>query len=92
MVDDMCASARLAEERAVELRAQQAILRDSEAKFRTMFTSLSDALILQDETGFLDCNQAALHMFGCSTVDELPAPVHSPRFRRPYSRAARTRC
>ena len=73
MVDDMCASARLAEERAVELRAQQAILRDSEAKFRTMFTSSSDALILQDETGFLDCNQAALHMFGCSTVDEFRA-------------------
>ena len=43
------ASADLAARQAEELRSQQQILRESEAKFRTMYESSSDALMLLDE-------------------------------------------
>lgn len=45
-------------------------LRRSEAKFRTLFDSSSDAVILYDQNGFLDCNPATLRIFGCETRDD----------------------
>ncbi|MDD4910771.1 MAG: PAS domain S-box protein [Sideroxydans sp.] len=39
--------------------------RRSEEKFKALFESNQDALILINETGVVDCNQAALLMFGC---------------------------
>ena len=39
-------------------------------KFRTVFDSSSDAIMLLDEYGFFDCNPAAIHMFGCADRDE----------------------
>jgi PAS domain S-box-containing protein len=45
-------------------------LRRSGAKFRTLFESSSDAVILYDQNGFLDCNPAALQIFGCKTAEE----------------------
>jgi PAS domain S-box-containing protein len=50
-------------------RAEEA-LRRSEAKFRTLFDSSSDAVILYDQNGFLDCNPATLKMFGCESREE----------------------
>ncbi|MFI3188159.1 MAG: PAS domain S-box protein, partial [Methylococcales bacterium] len=44
-------------------------IHDSESKFRTLFDSSSDAIMLWD-TLFFDCNQAALTLFGCKTVAE----------------------
>ena len=55
-------------ERKVEERTAE--LRDSEAKFRTLFESSSDAVMLLDETGFFDCNDPTLRIFGCSTREE----------------------
>ena len=45
---------------------ENALLR-SEAKYRTLFDSTSDAVMLLSEKGFFDCNEAALSMFGCGS-------------------------
>ena len=44
-------------------------LHDSESKFRTLFDSSNDAIML-GIPNFFDCNQAALTLFGCKTVAE----------------------
>ena len=50
----------------IEQRKQaENALRQSESKFRTLFDSSSDALLLADGTVFFDCNLASLAMFGC---------------------------
>jgi len=49
---------------------ENALLR-SEAKFRTLFNSTSDAVLLMSEEKFFDCNEAALKMFGCQSQYEL---------------------
>ena len=45
-------------------------MRESETKFRTLYESSSDGIMLLDENGFLDCNEAALRVFGCPTRDD----------------------
>jgi len=45
-------------------------LRDSEAKFRVLYESSSDAVMLADEKGFIDCNSATLKMFRCASAEE----------------------
>ncbi len=40
-------------------------IRLSEAKFRTLYDSTDDAVMLFDEHGFIDCNYAALRVFEC---------------------------
>ncbi|MCX6833066.1 MAG: PAS domain S-box protein [candidate division Zixibacteria bacterium] len=45
-------------------------LRRSETKFRMLYDSTSDAVMLLDEKGFFDCNKATLAIFGCATRDE----------------------
>ena len=54
------------------LRAEEE-LRRSETKFRTLYDSTGDAVMLLDEKGFFDCNQATLAMFGCATREEFCA-------------------
>jgi len=44
-------------------------LKESEMRFRTLFESNSDAVMLLGDSGFLNCNQATLKIFGCSTVE-----------------------
>ena len=46
-----------------------ALLR-SEMKFRTLYESNPDAVMLYDDHHFLDCNQAALDLFGCASKGE----------------------
>jgi PAS domain S-box-containing protein len=62
-------------------RAEEAVRR-SEIRFRTLFDSTSDAVMLLDEKGFFDCNQATLAIFGCSTREEFcsrhPADLSPP--------------
>ncbi|MBI5095404.1 MAG: response regulator [Candidatus Hydrogenedentes bacterium] len=57
-------------------------LRRSETKFRTLYNSTSDAVMLLDEKGFFDCNRASLAMFGCATREEFcskhPADMSPP--------------
>lgn len=43
----------------------------SEAKFRSLYDSTNDAVILFDRNSYLDCNQAALKLFGLNAVSEL---------------------
>ncbi|MFI3217650.1 MAG: PAS domain-containing protein, partial [Methylococcales bacterium] len=45
-------------------------LHDSESKFRALFDSTNDAIMLLSDTLFFDCNQAALTLFACKTVAE----------------------
>ena len=45
-------------------------LRRSETKFRTLYDSTSDAVMLLDENSFLDCNKATLDIIGCATKEE----------------------
>jgi PAS domain S-box-containing protein len=63
-------------------RTEQA-LRDSEAKYRILFESSSDAIVLLDESGFIDCNGATLEMFGLTEKKELisrhPADLSPPQ-------------
>jgi PAS domain S-box-containing protein len=57
-------------------------LRRSETKYRTLYDSTSDAVMLLDQKGFLDCNQATLAIFGCATREEFcsrhPADMSPP--------------
>ena len=63
-------------------RAEEALHR-SETKFRTLYDSSSDAVMLQDEKGFFDCNKATLTIFGCATKEEFctkhPAVLSPPQ-------------
>jgi PAS domain S-box-containing protein len=45
-------------------------LSESEVKFRTLYDSTSDAVMLLGENGFIDCNRATLAIFGCASLEE----------------------
>ena len=72
---------KLKKEVAERKRAEEA-LRDSEAKFRTLYESSSGAVMLLDEKSFLGCNPATLAIFGCATQEEFcsrhPADLSPP--------------
>lgn len=46
-------------------------LRHSETKFRTLYESGPDSVLLLDEHRILDCNRVALEAFGCASSAEL---------------------
>jgi len=66
-----------------ELQQWSEELRKSEEKFRKVFESSNDAMILLDENEFLDCNNATLRIFGCTTREEFcgkhPSEVSPPK-------------
>ncbi len=45
--------------------------RQSELKFETLYELSGDAVMLVDNSGFIDCNQAAFKMFGCKNKEDL---------------------
>jgi len=54
-----------------ERKQAEDLLRKSEVKYRSLYESSKDAiLILDPEMGYLDCNQASLEMFGFSSKQE----------------------
>lgn len=59
-------------------------LKSSEVKFRTLYESTGDAVMLLDEKGFFECNNATLAIFGISSKQEFcikhPAEL-SPQFQ-----------
>ena len=63
-----------------ERKRTEEVLQHSEAKYRVLFEDSADATWLMDETGFLDCNSAALQMFGYAIGTEMlhPADVSPP--------------
>lgn len=46
-------------------------LRESEAKFRNLYESISTAVMLLDEHSIFDANGAALQLFGCTNTGQL---------------------
>ncbi len=54
----------------------------SETKFRTLFDTTADAVLMLDENGFFDGNKAALKLFGLKSIEELsnyqPADLSPP--------------
>ena len=46
-------------------------LRESEAKFRNLYESISTAVMLLDQQGIFDANGAALQLFGCTSTEQL---------------------
>jgi PAS domain S-box-containing protein len=65
-----------------ERKENEQKLKSSESKFRSIYEATGDAVMLFDSTHFIDCNPAALKMFGCDTVEEFttyhPADVSPP--------------
>lgn len=49
---------------ADELHRQLVALQAGEAKYRQLFDTANDGIFLQDETGFVDCNEAGARMYG----------------------------
>lgn len=50
--------------------AEQAI-RESEEKYRALFESSRDAVVILDNQTIVECNRAALEMFGCDSTDKI---------------------
>jgi len=46
-------------------RRAEAALRENEHKFKTLFETANDAILLMNDTVFLDCNQKAEKTYGC---------------------------
>jgi len=67
-----------------ERKQTQASLRDSENRYKALFESAGDAVILIDDDRFIDCNSATLEMFGCTREEIIGAtPVRfSPSVSR----------
>ena len=61
-------------------KRSEEMLQNSESKYRVLFENSADANWLMDETGFLDCNSAALEMFGYSAEAPMlhPADISPP--------------
>lgn len=61
-------------------RRAQLLLQDSEAKYRVLFEDSSDAYWLLSSEGYVDCNVAALKLFGFHKKEEFshPADVSPP--------------
>ncbi len=65
-----------------ERKQAEEALRQSETRFRTLYDSTRDAVMLLDERGFFDCNASTLEIFGCTTREEFcakhPADLSPP--------------
>lgn len=74
----------LKEDIAKRIKTEDELSR-SEKKFRTLYSSMTDTVMIENEFGqFIDCNEASLKMFGCKTVEEycrLSAIDLSPPFQ-----------
>src|SRR5690606_2917246 len=57
-------------------------IRRSEAKFRALFDASTDAVMMLDQDGFVDCNPATLKMFGVTSADHFcrlhPSDISPP--------------
>jgi PAS domain S-box-containing protein len=58
-----------------EQKRSREMLQDSENKYRALFAGSAEAYWLLDETGYLDCNAAALEMFGFARKGDFKHPA-----------------
>lgn len=65
-----------------EYKNSEVALQRAEHKFRTIYNSSSEALMMLDQKGFFDCNQTTLTLFGVNSVEEFcklhPSDVSPP--------------
>ena len=58
------------------------LLKESQIKYQAVFSQSNDAMMLYNEAGFIDCNEATLNMFGCKKREEFlghhPAELSPP--------------
>ncbi len=59
-----------------EQRESETARQEYEMRYRKLFESSIDAVILQDESGLIDCNNAALKLFGYTKKTELINLTH----------------
>ncbi|MEG4342595.1 PAS domain S-box protein [Microcoleus sp. A003_D6] len=78
VMQDITKQKQAAEEKMQLIASLQA----SEKKFRSLYESTTDAVMLLDEQVFLDCNPATLKLFGCSTESEF-CGKHPSKFSPP---------
>ncbi|RKX29687.1 MAG: hypothetical protein DRP47_01205 [Candidatus Zixiibacteriota bacterium] len=57
-------------EDVTEKKQIQKTLIENEIKYRKLFESTHEAVMILDNSGFIDCNDATLRMFGCPSRDE----------------------
>ncbi len=57
-------------EDVTERKKAEDTIRQSEEKFRSLFESSNDAVMILNETGFIDCNDTTLHIFGLESKQE----------------------
>lgn len=75
--------------RTSELVASSAELRDSENKYRVLFEDSADAFWILDHEGAVDCNAAALQLFGFSAKEEFKHPADISPPNQPDGRSSR---
>ncbi|MBF2016744.1 MAG: PAS domain S-box protein [Rivularia sp. T60_A2020_040] len=67
-----------------EMKLAEEALQQSEAKFRTLFEKSADGILLYNGKVFIDFNQAAIEMMGCTSREQLmrmaPSAI-SPEFQ-----------
>jgi len=67
-----------------ELKRVEKSLRENERRYRTLFESANDAILIIQDNTCIDCNQKALEMFGCTReqiIGQAPykfSPLHQP--------------
>jgi PAS domain S-box-containing protein len=49
-----------------DIKKSEADIRESEAKYRTLFDTASDAIFIMKRDRFIDCNAKTLKIFGCT--------------------------
>ena len=66
----LTATCQQLESKETSLKQALEALEQSEIKYRTVFESSSDAIMLYDGKVFVDCNNATLRIFGCKSRDQ----------------------
>lgn len=60
----------------IERKETEEELKGREEKYRTLFESAEDAILIMDEETFIDCNEKTLEIFECTREDILGEPPY----------------